>query len=70
MAALLSDAAPAFLSAFLTEYAPVIVAMMIGALVFPVIYFCGNWRAKQIAWLIELYRAGAIAPLPEANARR
>lgn len=68
--AMASDAAPEFLSAFMRDYLGVALAVLIGALVFPIIYFCGNWRAKQIAWLIELYRAGAIAALPEANARR
>jgi len=70
LAALLSDAAPDFLSSLLSEYASSIVIFIIGTVLFPIIYFCGNWRAKQIAWVIELYRAGAIAPLPEANARR
>lgn len=63
LAALLSDAAPLALSAFIREYATGIVIMLLGSLVFPIIYFCGNWRAKQIAWAIELYRAGAVAPL-------
>ncbi|MCC6786814.1 MAG: hypothetical protein IT547_03165 [Hyphomonadaceae bacterium] len=70
LAAMLSDAAPDFLTAFISEYASGIVILLIGSLVFPLTYFCGNWRGKQIAWVIELYRAGAIAPLPEANARR
>lgn len=70
LAAMLSDAAPDFLSAFVSEYASGIVVLLIGALLFPATYFCGNWRGKQIAWVIELYRAGAITPLPEANARR
>jgi len=63
MAAMLSDAAPEALSAFISEYAAVLVMVLIGAVVFPVVYFCGNWRAKQIAWVIDLYRAGAVAPL-------
>ncbi len=63
LAALLSDAAPDALSAFIREYQTVIVIMLIGSLVFPILYFCGNWRAKQIGWAIELYRAGAVKPL-------
>ena len=70
MAALLSDAAPDFLGAFIREYSVAIAIVLIGALIFPLVYFCGNWRAKQISWVIELYRAGAIAPLPEATAWR
>ena len=70
LGALLSDAAPEVLSEMIRDYATSIVMLLIGTLVFPIVYFCGNWRAKQIAWVIELYRAGAIAPLPAANARR
>jgi hypothetical protein len=70
LGALLTDAAPDVLSEIIRDYAAAIVTLLIGTLVFPIVYFCGNWRAKQIAWAIDLYRAGAIAPLPEANARR
>lgn len=63
--ALLSDAAPEALSSFVSEYSAVIVMMLIGGIVFPIIYFCGNWRAKQIAWTIELYRSDALTPLAE-----
>ncbi|MBL8544817.1 MAG: hypothetical protein JNL81_00035 [Hyphomonadaceae bacterium] len=63
LAAMLSDAAPDFLSAFASAYASVMVALLIGALLFPATYFCGNWRAKQIVWAIELFRAGALTPL-------
>jgi len=64
MAAMLSDAAPEALNAFVTEYMTAMAILLIGSLVFPIIYFCGNWRAKQIAWTIDLYRAGAVTPLP------
>lgn len=63
LGALLSDAAPDTLSTLIRDQASFIVVMLIGAVVFPIVYFCGNWRAKQIAWTIELSRAGAIAPL-------
>jgi hypothetical protein len=63
LAAMLSDAAPEFLSAFISEYVATILILLVGTFVFPVVYFCGNWRAKQIAWVIDLYRAGAIVPL-------
>ena len=65
MGAMLSDAAPEALSGFISEYSAVLVMVLIGAVLFPIVYFCGNWRAKQIAWTIDLYRAGAVAPLPE-----
>lgn len=63
LGALLSDAAPDALSAALRDYTAPIVVLLIGAIVFPIVYFCGAWRAKQIAWVVDLYRAGAIAPL-------
>jgi hypothetical protein len=70
LGALLSDAAPDMLSEIIRDYATAIVTLLIGTVVFPIVYFCGNWRAKQISWVIDLYRAGAIAPLPEAIAQR
>lgn len=68
--ALLSDAAPDAMRSFISEFAAGIIVFIIGTVVFPIVYFCGNWRAKQIAWVIELYSAGAIAPLPDAKAQR
>ncbi len=65
LAAMLSDAAPDMLSTLVREYTPSIVILLVGALVFPILYFCGNWRAKQILWVIELYRAGAVTPFAE-----
>ncbi len=71
LGALLSDAAPDFLTKVISDQAPSIVLFLIGSAVFPIVYFCGNWRAKQIAWTIELYRAGAIEPLAaKASAKR
>lgn len=69
LAAMLSDAAPDFLNVLVREFAASIVLMLIGAIVLPAVYFCGAWRAKQIAWTIELFRAGAIAPLPDPATR-
>jgi hypothetical protein len=60
--ALLSDAAPDTLRAILADNATSIVIFLVGAIAFPIIYFCGSWRAKQIAWVIDLYRAGALQP--------
>ncbi|HYD87813.1 MAG TPA: hypothetical protein VEA80_10085 [Vitreimonas sp.] len=68
IAAMLSDAAPEALRAMLTEMTASLIVFLIGALVFPIVYFCGSWRARQIGWVIDLYRAGALAPLPEKNA--
>jgi hypothetical protein len=67
IAAMLSDAAPDALSAMIREMAPSLVIFLVGSLLFPIIYFCGSWRAKQVNWVIDLYRAGALAPLPETR---
>jgi hypothetical protein len=67
LAAMLSDAAPEALSAILEEYATGIVVLLIGTVVFPIVYFCANWRAKQIAWVIELYRVGALSAAPKSK---
>jgi hypothetical protein len=69
LGALLSDAAPDFLSEIIRDYSTVIVMLLIGTVVFPIVYFCGNWRAKQITWVIDLYRAGAIAPAAAVEKR-
>lgn len=68
LAAMLSDAAPQTLSAMLEQYATAIVVLLIGTLVFPIVYFCANWRAKQIAWVVELYRSGALVAAPNQRA--
>lgn len=62
--AMLSDAAPEAVQTVLVEQSAAIVTFLIGTAVLPVLYFCGNWRAKQIAWVIDLYRAGALTPPP------
>lgn len=61
LTALLSDAAPEQTRAFLGEYSGELLNGVIALALGPVIYFMGHWRAKQIAWTIELYRAGAMA---------
>jgi hypothetical protein len=38
-------------------------AVFLGYVSVPIVYFCGNWRAKQILWTIDLYRTGALQPL-------
>lgn len=68
LAALISDAAPDALRAFITDLTPSLIIFLVGALLFPIVYFCGSWRAKQIAWIVELYRSGALAPLPDPGA--
>ncbi len=65
--AMASDAAPEVLSSFIQDYLGVVIMVLVGAVVFPIVYFCGNWRAKQILWTIELYRAGALKPLGSAT---
>jgi hypothetical protein len=64
LGAFLSDAAPdqvnAYLDTNLDSIGPAIVALVVT----PIIYFFGMWRSKQIAWAIELHRAGGVAPLP------
>jgi hypothetical protein len=70
LGAMLSDAAPDALRALMTDVTPSLIIFLAGALLFPIIYFCGSWRAKQIGWVVELYRAGALAPLPETEHER
>lgn len=62
LGALLSDAAPDALRAVVEERSAAIVIFLSGALIFPILFFCGAWRAKQIAWVLSLYRAGALTP--------
>ena len=61
LGALVSEAAPdvtrAIILGNLNTIAPLVVALVLT----PVTYFCGAWRAKQIAWTIELYRANLAA---------
>jgi hypothetical protein len=63
LAAMLSEAAPDFLRSLISDYANGLVILLIGSVIFPVLYFCGNWRAKQIVWTIDLCRANALMPL-------
>lgn len=63
LAAMLSEAAPNFLRSLISDYANGIVILLIGSVIFPVLYFCGNWRAKQIVWTIDLFRANALETL-------
>jgi len=70
LAAMLSDASPELLRGMLTDMTPGFIVFLAGTVIFPILYFCGSWRAKQIGWVIELYRAGALAPLPETEHER
>jgi hypothetical protein len=68
LGALLSDAAPDTVRTVLSEQSAAIVIFLGGAIVFPILFFCGAWRAKQIAWVLSLYRAGALTPpLPKTT---
>lgn len=61
LAALLSDAAPDQARLFLERAGSDILVLLAWLLLAPTIYFISHWRAKQMAWSIELYRAGALA---------
>ena len=63
LAALFSDAAPDWLSDLLTQHLNIVLPTVIALSAAPLQYFAAHWRAKQIAWTIELFRAGALAPL-------
>jgi len=60
-AALLSDAAPDQVRLFLERAGSDIFIVLAWLLLAPGGDFFTHWRAKQIAWSIELYRAGALA---------
>lgn len=62
IAALVSDAAPEIARTFFAENLRYIVPLLIAAVMAPFGYFCGLWRAKQINWCVELFKAGALAP--------
>jgi len=61
LAALLSDAAPDQVRRFLEHAGSDILIILAWLLLAPAVYFISHWRAKQIAWSIELYRCGALA---------
>ena len=69
LGALLSDAAPNETKAYVLENLDSIGFWVFAAVVTPIIYFFGMWRAKQIVWAIELHRADGVAPLPPKNKR-
>lgn len=62
LAALLSDAAPDALRALVATNLSVIAPLIFAAILTPLTYFNASWRAKQIVWAIDLYRAGGVAP--------
>lgn len=61
LAALVSDAAPEVTRAVILGNANTIWPILVALVLTPVTYFCGAWRAKQIAWTIDLYRANVAA---------
>jgi hypothetical protein len=63
LAAFLSDAAPEMTRAYLAENFETIARLVVALVVTPIIYFLGMWRAKQLAWAIDLHRAGGLVPL-------
>lgn len=62
LGALVSDAAPDLMREQLRTNIGDIVSWVIIAVVTPLFYFFGMWRAKQLLWTLELYKAGAIEP--------
>ncbi len=61
--ALMSDAAPEIVQRFLTENADDVLFWVILLSTTPIMFFAFMWRAKQLAWSIELARSGAVEPL-------
>ena len=61
LAALVSEAAPDVTRAVILGNVNTIAPLVFALVLTPVTYFCGSWRAKQIAWTIDLYRANAMA---------
>jgi hypothetical protein len=48
------------------QIARAVIALILG----PTLYFCAHWRAKQISWTIDVFRAGALAPAEPARSKR
>jgi hypothetical protein len=63
LGAFLSEAAPAETRAFFIENLDSIGPLVLAAIITPIVYFLGMWRAKQVAWAIDLHRAGGLVPL-------
>lgn len=61
LAALVSEAAPDVTRAVILGNVNTIAPILVALILTPVTYFCGAWRAKQIAWTIDLYRANLAA---------
>jgi hypothetical protein len=70
LTALLSDAVPEELRSFVLTNARNIGYVVFGLIFTPVMYFLGHWRAKQIAWTIDVFRAGGLVPAPSKTRRR
>jgi|CXWL01.1.fsa_nt_gi hypothetical protein len=67
ISALISDAAPGFVSDQLRNNIGDVIYWVIVLAVTPMIYFCMMWRAKQLQWAIEAHQTGAIEPLPSGK---
>ncbi len=59
--ALLSDAAPERVRRAAEEADTGVFVLLAWVALAPIAYFLSHWRAKQIGWTIDLYRAGALA---------
>lgn len=60
--ALLSEIAPEVVRDFLFRNGSVLVGALAGLAFGPLTYFGSMWRARQVAWTLELISAGAITP--------
>lgn len=63
--ALLSDAAPEVVRAYVLENVWFLVRLTVLLAVTPIVYFLGMWRARQISWTLDLLQAG-VAPKTRA----
>ncbi len=61
LVALVSDAAPEVARAAIVANVDSIAPIVIAFVLTPVVYFFGFWRAKQLTWAIEMFRAEGLA---------
>jgi ABC-type thiamin/hydroxymethylpyrimidine transport system permease subunit len=69
-AALVSEVAPDAVRSYVIANADRIARVVIALILGPTLYFCAHWRAKQISWTIDVFRAGALAPAEPARSKR
>lgn len=64
LAALVSDAAPEVTREVIVANASAIAPIVIAFVLTPIVYFFGYWRAKQLSWVIAMFRADSLASDP------